>query len=128
MAISVTCQSTPDYLRFELSGARVEGRFAEQMIEVWRHVAQECHAHGFTRVLGISKLTGTVSRAALFQVGQVAPQLMHEAGCRRLAYVVLGGSEAVGALKFGEDVAVNRGQVARIFDDEPTAVAWLTSG
>ena len=128
MAISVAYQSTSDYLRFELSGSRVEGRFAEEMIEVWRHVARECGARGYTRVLGVSKLTGTVSKAALFRVGQVAPQLMQEAGCRRLAYVVLGGSDAMGALKFGEDVAVNRGQVTRVFGDESAAIAWLTSG
>lgn len=125
MPISVACQSTPDYLRFEVSGERIAGKFGEEMLGVWQRVADECQATGHTHVIGISKLTGAVPKAELFRVGEIAPKKLQEAGCRRLAYVVLGGREALQALKFGETVAVNRGQVTRVFDDEPTAIAWL---
>ena len=126
MTISLTCAPTPEYLRFEVTGAR-GAQFAEEMADIWRRIAQECAAGGHARVLGISRLTGPVSKAALFRVGQVAPPLLREAGCRRLAYVVLGGDAALQALKFGENVAVNRGQLTRVFDDEAAAIAWLTS-
>jgi len=123
--ISVTCQSTRDYLRFEVSGERVAGKFGEEMLGVWARVADECRATGHTHVIGISKLTGAVPKAELFRVGEIAPKMLHEAGCRRLAYVVLGGHQALQALKFGETVAVNRGQVTQVFDDERPAIAWL---
>jgi len=126
--ISVTCQSTPDYLRFEVSGERVAGKFGEEMLAVWSRVADECRATGHTRVIGISKLTGPVPKNELFRVGEIAPRMLQEAGCRRLAYVVLGGPQASKALKFGETVAVNRGQVTHVFDDEPSAIAWLLGG
>ena len=125
MPISVTFQSTSDYLRFELSGERIATRFEADMLRVWARVADECRATGHTRAIGISKLTGPVPKAELFRVGTIAPKILHEAGCRRLAYVVLGGPEALQALKFGETVAVNRGQVTRVFDDESLAIAWL---
>ena len=127
MPISVTFQTTPHYLRFEVSGERIEGKFGEEMLGVWQRVADECRAAGHTHIIGISRLTGTVPKAELFRVGEIAPKKLREAGCRRLAYVVLGGREALQALKFGETVAVNRGQVTRVFDDEPAAIAWLLS-
>lgn len=95
------------------------------MLEVWRRVADECRATGQTRVLGVSSLSGAVPKAELFRVGETVPKMLHDAGCRRLAYVVLGGRESVQAIKFGEDVAVNRGQVTRVFEEEATAIAWL---
>lgn len=95
------------------------------MLRVWQRVADECQATGHTHVIGISRLTGAVPKAELFRVGETAPKILREAGCRRLAYVVLGGTEALQALKFGETVAVNRGQVTRVFDNEPAAIAWL---
>lgn len=128
MPISLTCRSTPHYLRFEVEGTRVEGKFAGEMLDVWRRVADECRAGGHTHVIGISKLTGPVPKAELFRVGEIAPKMLHDAGCRRLAYVVLGGREALQSLKFGETVAVNRGQVTQVFDDEPSAIAWLLGG
>ena len=128
MPITLTCQSTPDYLRFDVSGTRIQGKFAEEMLEVWRRVAEECRANRHTLVIGISRLTGAVPKAELFRVGEVAPKMLHDAGCRRVAYVVLGGPEALQALKFGETVAVNRGQITQVFDDEPSAIAWLLGG
>ena len=79
------------------------------------------------RVIGVSRLIGAVPKAELFRVGEAAPKMLHAAGCRRLAYVVLGGDEAFKALKFGETVAVNRGQVTRVFEDEQSALDWLFS-
>ena len=125
MPISFKCKSLPEYLRFEVSGVRVPGKFADEMLQVWARVADECRGRGRSRALGISSLTGDVPKGDLFRVGQLAPKLLQEAGCRRLAYVVLGGDEAFHALKFGETVAVNRGQVTRVFADEAAAVAWL---
>lgn len=125
MPISFACESTPDYLRFEVSGTRVEGKFADEMLEVWQRVADECRARRLTRAIGISKLTGAVPKAEVFRVGEIAPKILRGAGCRRLAYVVVGGADALQALKFGETVAVNRGQVTRVFDDEASAITWL---
>ena len=125
MPVSLKFQSTADYLRFEVSGTRIEGRFADEMLEAWARVADECRAHRHTRILGVSTLTGAIPKSDLFRVGELAPKMLRDSGCRRLAYVVLGGPEALEALKFGETVAVNRGQLTQVFGDEASAVAWL---
>ena len=125
MPVQLSLQPTDDYLRFEVSGTRVEGEFGVEMLKVWECVANECRIKGFTRVLGISRLTGPVPMIELYQVGEKTPQMLANAGCKRVAYVVLGGDEALNSLKFGEDVAVNRGENAKVFADEPAAVAWL---
>ena len=44
---------------------------------------------------------------------------------RRLAFAVLGNEEAFRANLFFENVAVNRGLEARVFDDEDKALEWL---
>ena len=125
MPVSLTLQSMPDYLRFEVSGNRVEGKFGNEMLDVWQRVADECRTQGYTCAMGISRLSGAVPKAELYRVGELAPKILRDAGCLRLAYVVLGGREALQALKFGEDVATNRGQVTRVFEDDPSAIAWL---
>jgi hypothetical protein len=95
------------------------------MLKVWERVAEECRTKGITKVLGISKLTGPIPISELYDIGKVTPAMLARAGCERVAYVVQGGDEALRALKFGEDVAVNRGQITRVFEDEPAAIAWL---
>lgn len=125
MPIQLTVQPHRDYLRFEVSGTRVQGEFGVEMLKVWQRVADECRAKGITKVLGISNLTGPVPITELYDVGKETPLMLARAGCEKVAYVVLGGDEALHALKFGEDVAVNRGQTTRVFADEPSAIAWL---
>lgn len=125
MPIQLALQPMDGYLRFEVTGVRIRGEFAREMLGVWQKVADECQAGGFSKALGISKVSGPVPLVELYEVGERTPQILARAGCRRVAYVVLGGKEAFDALKFGEDVAVNRGQIARVFADESAAVAWL---
>jgi hypothetical protein len=123
--IRLSLQLNRDYLRFEVTGTRVPGEFGVEMLKVWERVADECKARSVKRVLGISKLTGPVPISELYDIGKQAPPMIARAGCERVGYVVLGGDEALRAMKFGEDVAVNRGQTTRVFADEPSAIAWL---
>ena len=125
MPIQLALQPRDGYLRFEVTGMRIRGEFAREMLGVWQRVADECQAGGFSKALGISNVSGPVPLVELFEVGERTPQILARAGCRRVAYVVLGDKEALDALKFGEDVAVNRGQIAKVFADESTAIAWL---
>jgi len=125
MPIQLSLQAYRDHLRFEVSGTRVPSEFGVEMLKVWKRVADECKAQGIKKVLGISKLTGPVPVTELYDVGKETPLILARAGCEKVAYVVLGGDEAFRALKFGEDVAVNRGQTTRVFADERLALAWL---
>jgi len=125
MSIELSLQPKGDYLRFEVSGRRVKGQFGSEMLKVWERVANECRTHKYRRVLGISKTTGPVPRVELYDVAAKAPPMLRRAGCRKVAYVVLGGEEAMQAIKFGEHVAASHLPVTQVFADEASAFAWL---
>jgi hypothetical protein len=125
LPIELSLQPNGDYLRIEVSGTRVKGEFGTVMLKLWERVANECQLNGFRRVLGISRVTGPVPTSELYEVAAKAPPMLRRAGCKKVAYVVLGGNEALRALKFGEDVAVSHRFVARVFADESSATAWL---
>ncbi len=125
MPVQLTLQPKADHLRFEITGTRIEGEFGVEMLGIWQLVADECKARGLSRVLGISKVTGHVPVVELFEVGEKTPPMLARAGCKKVAYVVLGDRESLSALKFGEDVAVNRGLTTKVFSDESSALVWL---
>jgi hypothetical protein len=124
MPFGVTFGRQGDVLRFEVSGVRVPGELAGEMVAVWTRVAQECRAARVDRVMGVNRLTGPVPAAEVYEIGQQVPGILGGA-VRRMAFVVLGNREAFRANLFFENVAVNRGLEARIFEDEAQALAWL---
>ena len=125
MPIEFSLQPKGDYLRFEVSGTRAKGEFGIEMLKVWERVANECQANRFRRVLGISRVTGPVPRVELYDVAAKAPPMLRRAGCRKVAYVVLGGDEALRAIEFSEHVAASHLPITRVFADEASAIAWL---
>ena len=124
MPLGLTFSRDGDVLRFEVSGVRVPGELTGEMIAVWKRVAEECRAAGCQRVIGVNHLSGPVSSVEVYQIGLQVPGILGGA-VHRLAFVVLGDEEAYRANLFFENVAVNRGLEARIFDDEAKALAWL---
>jgi len=127
MPFGLTFSRDGDLLRFEVTGVRVPGELTGEMIAVWTRVAQECRASGLCRVVGVNRLAGAVPATEVYQIGQQVPGILGGA-VRRLAFVVLGDREAFRANQFFENVAVNRGLEARVFDDETKAMDWLRAG
>jgi hypothetical protein len=126
MRFRLTIEHADGYLRFEVSGERVPGELTAEMLEVWSRVAEACRASGVDRVIGINRLTGPVPTLEAFQIGEQVPRVLGPS-VRKLAFVVLGGEEAVRANQFFENVAVNRGLMGRVFDDEAAALDWLVA-
>jgi hypothetical protein len=127
MPFGLTFSREGDILRFDVSGVRVPGELTGEMIAIWTRVAEECRAAGVNCVLGVNHLTGPVPATEVYHIGQQVPGILGGA-VRRMAFVVLGNREAFRANLFFEDVAVNRGLEARIFDDETKAMDWLRAG
>lgn len=124
MPFRFSMQVKGDYLRFEVSGERVPGEMVPEMLKLWALVADECRARGVTRVLGVNGLTGPTSQRDVFEISRQLPAVLGSA-VRKIAFVILGGEEALKASFFAENVAVNRGLNGRVFVDEGTALAWL---
>ena len=124
MPFRFSMQVKGDYLRFEVSGARVPGEMVPEMLKLWALVADECRARGVTRVLGVNGLTGPTSQMDVFEISRQLPAVLGSA-VHKIAFVILGGEEALKVSFFAENVAVNRGLNGRVFVDEDTALAWL---
>ena len=126
MPYRFSMQLNGDYLRFEVSGRRVPGEVVPEMLRLWGLVADECRAHGVTRVLAVNRLSGPASHLDVFDISKQLPALLGGA-VRRIAFAILGGEQAMKVSRFAEDVAVNRGLNGRVFADEQSALAWLRS-
>jgi hypothetical protein len=126
MPYRFSMQVNGDHLRFEVSGKRVPGELVPEMLKLWALVADECRAHGVTRVLGVNGLRGPASHVDVFDISKQLPALLGGA-VHRIAFVILGGAQAMKVSQFAEDVAVNRGLNGRVFADEQSALAWLRS-
>jgi len=124
MELRFSIENAGAYLRFEVSGERVPDELTANMLEVWSRVAEASRESGLDRVIGINRLTGPVPTLEVFHIGQKVPGLLLPA-VRKLAFVVLGGDEALRANLFFENVSVNRGLAGRVFDDEAKALEWL---
>ena len=126
MPVRFSMQMQGDYLRFEVSGRRVPGEVVPEMLRLWGLVADECRAHGVTRVLGVNGLSGPASHVDVFDISRQLPALLGSA-VHRIAFVILGDEQAMKVSQFAEDVAVNRGLNGRVFADEDAALVWLRS-
>lgn len=124
MPFNISMQVKGDYLRFEVTGRRVPGEVVPEMLRLWGLVADECRVHGVTRVLGVNGLRGPASHVDVFDISRQLPEVLGSA-VHKVAFVILGGEEAMKVSQFAEDVAVNRGLNGRVFADERSALAWL---
>ena len=124
MPFAVILTPEKDYLRAEVRGARNVGSHAQDMIAGLTEVAGRCRATGLRRVLGIVALTGPAPTIGAFEVGKALPALFTGV-VDRFAFVVHGDAEALQTNRFVEDVVVNRGVRAQMFQDEDAALRWL---
>jgi hypothetical protein len=117
-ASEITLESRPDYLLVRLTGPL-------QLESAKRHftvVIDACRKHGFAKVLLDTRLqTGAISIAERYRLAEHLlavwpPQI-------RLA--VVAAPEQSLPDRFGENVVVNRGLIAKWFVDWDKAVEWL---
>jgi len=124
MPIHLAIEPRGDHLHFEVTGERVPEKLADEMLEVWRRVAEKCRATGLGRVLGVSRLTGPTSAAQFYRIAGELPAILGGV-TSKVAYVVLGDPDAARRALFVENVVGNHGIRSRVFEDEARALAWL---
>jgi hypothetical protein len=112
-----------DYIRVQVSGARIQGSEVEDAISVWSRVARICDEKKENLVLGIFEVTGRLPTPAAHAIAY-DPQRFGWSRRLRLALVVVDEEVRQDAL-FVEDVAVSGGYQVRIFDNEDKAKVWL---
>ena len=96
----------------------------DRMMLMIEHMVAESARQGFTRILvDVTALTGVPSTMDQFDIGEATAERL---GPKRIAVLVQ--SAALIKDHFGDNVAANRGGVARSFTAEEEAIAWLRGG
>jgi hypothetical protein len=103
-----------------VSSDRVTGTDVKATLEAIEAISER---HGIRRILvDARKMTEKPSTLGMFE----ALSGMAEYGiAAKLRFAVVIGEDDDGVLKFGEDVAQNRGVDLRLFEDRDEAMSWL---
>jgi hypothetical protein len=125
MPIELSMEMRDGYLRFDLTGKRVVGEFAVEMLKIWERIAKECEASGATRMLGVSHLTGPARLADVYESAASGCAMLLTSRCRKVAFAILGGGDVLEQNRLGESMAALRGLDVRMFSSEAAALEWL---
>jgi hypothetical protein len=106
------------YLRLNVSGPRDS---VELSLLYWKEAAATCRRLGFDRLLVIEALGAPTDILEYYEVALRLPDILRGI---KVALVDMDPGEYE-LNRFGEDVAVNRGAIVRLFLHEDEAVAWL---
>lgn len=115
---TISYEDRGDYLYARVSGQRDT---VANSLAYWREISDEARRRGSTRVLVVEAF---VSPSPLMDVYQVAEQIPTLIRGLIVAFVDE-RFEQFEENKFGEDVAVNRGAVGKVFSRIEPAVEWL---
>ena len=123
MSFSLNFEPRSTYLYFSVTGENSVDTVSRYLAQVhdW------CLQHDCPNVLIVENLSGPSLRTSnIFElVSQRSTQAARVVG--RMAYVDINPAHDPKAMKFAEDVAVNRGVTVRIFASVQEAEAWLES-
>jgi hypothetical protein len=89
----------------------------------WNEIADEARRRGYQRMLVLEYFRNAASLMDVYQVAEQLPEIIHGL---TVAFVDA-QADQFEANQFGEDVAVNRGAVGRVFRTEEAARDWLRS-
>jgi len=97
----------------------------EDVTEYLSEVREVCLKHQFARVLIVENLQGPSLRT--FSIHDIVTRSSQAVWpeIHRIAYVDLNQEHNVGAMRFAETVAVNRGVNVRVFSNVSDAAKWL---
>jgi hypothetical protein len=123
MSLEINIQEFEDYIRVDVSGSRTRGREMEEASDLMHRIAEVCRASGIYRILSVSRVTGRIPILDAYQLAG-RPEDFGWSRVYKLAVVDL-DEESRRVTLFSEDVSVNRGFDAKVFDNEKEAEIWL---
>ncbi len=112
-----------DYIRVESGIVRNASDEAARQKLFWSKVADLCRETGISRVLAISRMSGTLDTYISFDIAG-SPGNFGWSRSIKLAIFYM-DEERFKSGKFSETVAVNRGYSFRAFKTEEEALDWL---
>ncbi|MCH9693422.1 MAG: hypothetical protein K0U72_02835 [Gammaproteobacteria bacterium] len=120
-------QARPGYLRFDYADANPT---LTSGIPIFSAIAEDCKLIDQDKVLVVARLAKAPSIVDTYHLAEMIAELFQGL---KIAYVlVYDGTDSTqeksfSAIKFGEDVAFNRGGIAKVFQNESEAEKWLMS-
>lgn len=121
MSHVLTLEPKGSYLVVTVTGDNTPEDVAEYLSEV----REACLKHRFARVLIVENLRGP--SLGTFSIHDIVTRASQDVWpeIHRIAYVDVNQEHSVGAMRFAETVAVNRGVNARVFPNVSDAAKWL---
>lgn len=119
MRPQIETQVRDGYLLFNVTGSDS----LEFSTEYFSSIANECKQRGFKKALVIEELEGQLSTVEMFELGKRLSKIM---GGIQVAFIDLVPEHHKDNC-FAENVAVNRGGTAQVFQDISRAKNWLNN-
>ena len=124
MEYELIIEEKRDYIRCVISGVRRQGKILEQITPIWSQVVTLCKEKEIFKILAIFKLMGQIT--VLDSVDVVTNSENFNWDKRfALALVETNIDSRKGNL-FTETYAVNRGYRMKVFENEESALKWLS--
>ncbi len=117
MRPQIETQVCDGYLLFHVTGSDS----LEYSTEYFSSIAQECKQKDYKKALVIEELEGQLSTVDMFELGKRLSKIMSGIWVAFIDLVPEHHQEN----RFAENVAVNRGGTARVFQDRSEAENWL---
>lgn len=123
MSLEINIQEFENYIRVDVSGSRTRGKEMEEALDLMGQIVEVCRASGIYRVLSVSSVTGQIPALDAYLIVR-KPEKFGWDKNYKLAVIDLNEKSRQITL-FSEDVSVNRGFKAKVFDNEEEAKTWL---
>ena len=119
MAYQIQTELHPDYLSFRWEGAATP----TEIEDAWKQVAMACKHHRIWKALVETNYHSYLSTSQVYNIAAHFYELGFD---HRFKVAHVFDNHSPEELRLlGEDVAVNRGAHAKVFQDSKTAKAWL---
>jgi hypothetical protein len=116
-------QKNPDHVRVEVSGESTPGKEMNEVVDILKQATEICHKEGIKRILAIFDVPGKLPSMAGFDFVELSNKFNWDTHFK-LAVVYLHEERLISA-RFAETVAVNRGYMVKLFENEQEAKSWL---
>lgn len=123
MSYAVKVEAHEEYIRIDVSGARMPGHEVSDAIDAGRQISEACRDNDVNKILLILRMTGRLRAIEAYEIFSNPKEFgwTHDV---RVAFVDT-NPESRDDSGFSETVAVNRAYAMKIFDNEQDARDWL---
>ncbi|PWJ39300.1 hypothetical protein [Sediminitomix flava] len=126
MKLQPSFEIQENILKVEVQGTYTIGKEKDDLIEVWKVIANFCEENQCSKILTLWNVTGKITLLEAYEIISQGAELYNWSRHYKLAIIHLDQSQYAQQLyQFAEDVSYNRGIWYKSFLREDEAKEWL---